>query len=63
MSVPAIASFNRLTSFSEEIAALEALRKARRSKIKKYPSLTVLVSTCREEDLTSLLHQLLNQSL
>lgn len=63
MSAPAIASFNKLTSFSQEIAALEALRKERRSKIKSYPSLSVLVSTLRSDDLTSLLAQLLNQSL
>lgn len=63
MSAPAIASFNRLTSFSQEIAALEALRKERRSKIKSYPSLTVLVSTLRGDDLTSLLQQLEKQSL
>ncbi len=63
MSAPAIESFNKLTSFSQEIAALEALRFERRSKIKSYPSLSVLVSTLRGEDLTSLLTQLLNQTL
>ena len=63
MSAPAIASFSKITSFSQEIAALEALRAERRSKIERYPSLTVLVSTLRGDDLTSLLSQLKNQSL
>ena len=63
MSESAIASFNRLTSFSQEIAALEALRKERRSKIKSYPTLSVLVSTLRGDDLASLLNQLLDQTL
>lgn len=63
MSATAIASLNRLTSFSHEIAALEALRAQRRSTIKRYPTVSVLVSTLRPDDLTSLLKQLLNQTL
>lgn len=63
MSSAAIASLSKLTSFSQEIAALEALRKERRSKITDYPSLTVLVSTLRGDDLTSLLKQLATQTL
>ena len=56
-------TLNKFTTFSQEIASLETLRKARRSKIKKYPTLSVLVSTIRPNDLTSLLSQLLQQSL
>jgi len=56
-------TLNKFTTFSQEIASLETLRKARRSKIKKYPTLSVLVSTIRPKDLTSLLSQLLQQSL
>lgn len=63
MSAPAIASFNRLTSFSQEVAAIEALRAERRSEIKIYPTLSVLVSTLRGDDLTSLLRQLNDQTL
>jgi len=63
MSAPAIASLNRLTSFSHEIAALEALRTERRAAIKIYPTVSVLVSTLRPDDLTSLLKQLLKQTL
>lgn len=63
MSSSAISNLSKLTSFSQEIALLEALRKERRSKIKEYPSLTVLVSTLRGDDLSSLLKQLAAQTL
>jgi hypothetical protein len=56
-------TLNRFTTFSQEITALESLRKDRRSRIKEYPSLSVLVATIRPEDLTSLLSQLSKQSL
>jgi hypothetical protein len=56
-------TLNRFTTFSQEITALESLRKERRSKIKKYPPLVVLVATIRPDDLSSLLSQLLQQSL
>lgn len=63
MSAPAIVSFSKFTSFSQEIAALESIRVSRRSQITKYPKVSVLISTLRPEDLTSLLKQLLNQTL
>lgn len=63
MSAPTIASLNKLTSFSQEIAAIEALRSERRSQIKSYPKVSVVVSTLRSDDLTSLLGQLLHQTL
>lgn len=56
-------TLNRFTTFSQEIAILESLRKVRRAKIKKYPSVSVLVATIRPDDLSSLLSQLLQQSL
>jgi hypothetical protein len=56
-------TLNRFTTFSQEIAFIESLRKERRSRIKKYPSVSVLVATIRPDDLTSLLSQLLQQSL
>ena len=56
-------TLNRFTTFSQEIAFIEGLRKERRSRIKKYPSVSVLVATIRPDDLTSLLSQLLQQSL
>jgi glycosyltransferase involved in cell wall biosynthesis len=56
-------SLSKLTSFSQEIAALELLRKKRRSKIKQYPSVSVLVATVRPDDLTNLLTQLRAQTL
>ena len=54
---------DRFTSFSQEIQAIEALRKLRRSRIKKYPTVSVLVSTLRPDDLSHLLDQLLPQTL
>jgi glycosyltransferase involved in cell wall biosynthesis len=63
MTSDPINTLDRFTTFSQEIAVLEAIRKKRRSKIKKYPTLTVLVSTVRSDDLTHLLIQLQNQSL
>jgi hypothetical protein len=56
-------TLNRFTTFSQEIAYIEGIRKERRSRIKKYPSVSVLVATIRPDDLTSLLSQLLQQSL
>jgi len=56
-------TLNRFTTFSQEIAFLESLRKVRRAKIKKYPSVSVLVATIRPDDLSALLSQLLQQSL
>ena len=54
---------DRFTSFSQEIQAIEALRKSRRSKIKKYPTVSVLLSSLRADDLSHLLDQLLAQTL
>jgi len=58
-----INTMDRFTSFSQEIAAIELLRKSRRAKIKKYPSVSVLLSTLRADDLSNVLDQLLVQSL
>ena len=58
-----INTMDRFTSFSQEIQAIEALRKSRRSKIKKYPTISVLVSTLRTDDLSNLLDQLHAQTL
>ena len=58
-----INTMDRFTSFSQEIQAIEALRKSRRSKIKKYPTVSVLVSTLRTDDLSNLLDQLHAQTL
>ena len=63
MSSSAVVSLNKSTSFSHEIAALDSLRRERRSKISSYPTLSVLVSSLRTDDLTSLLTQLTAQSL
>jgi len=58
-----IMTMDEFTSFSQEIEALEALRISRRSVIKKYPTVSVLVSTLRADDLSNLLDQLQTQTL
>lgn len=63
MSAPAIVSLDKSTSFSQEIAALEKIRSDRRAGINSYPRVSVLVSTLRPDDLTSLLTQLKAQTL
>jgi hypothetical protein len=56
------ATFNRFTTFSQEIAVLENLRKVRRSKIKKYPTVSVVVATIRPDYLSALLSQISHQT-
>lgn len=58
-----INTMDRYTSFSQEIQAIEAIRNSRRSTIRKYPTVSVLVSTLRPDDLSSLLNQLQSQTL
>ncbi len=58
-----INTMDRFTSFSQEIQAIEALRKSRRSKINKYPTVSVLLSSLRADDLSNVLDQLLAQTL
>lgn len=63
MSSSATVSLNKLTTFSQEMAALDSIRSQRRSNITSYPEVSVLVSTLRTDDLTSLLEQLKYQTL
>lgn len=63
MSASVIPHLDKFTSFSQELTALESIRAHRRAAITKYPSVSVLISTLRPDDLTNLLRQLLTQSL
>jgi len=63
MASPALNTLNRLTSFSQEIEAIESLRQIRRSQNSIYPKISVVVSTLRPDDLTNLLKQISKQSL
>ena len=56
-------SLDKFTSFSQEIEALTTLRSERRSNQGALPTVSVLVSTVRGDDLEQLLHQLLKQTL
>ena len=56
-------SLNRSTTFSQEIQAISDLRLSRRKKMKKYPKVSVVLSTVRPDDLTSILSQIKLQTL
>jgi glycosyltransferase involved in cell wall biosynthesis len=56
-------SLNRSTTFSQEIQAVSDLRLSRRNKMKKYPNVSVVLSTVRPNDLTSILSQIKLQTL
>ena len=56
-------ALSRSTTFSEEISELSRIRTLRRKKIKKYPSVSVIIATLRPADLSSILSQLKTQTL
>jgi hypothetical protein len=56
-------SLNRSTTFSQEIQVISDNRLSRRKKMKKYPKVSVVLSTVRPDDLTSILSQIKVQTL
>lgn len=56
-------TLDRSTTFSQEIEVISEIRLLRRNKIGKYPSVSVVLSTVRSNDLTSILSQIKLQSL
>ena len=56
-------SMSRNTSFASELAEISKVRKARREKIKEYPSVSVVISTLRPTDLENILGQMVKQTL
>ena len=54
---------DRSTTFSQEIEAISELRLSRRKVVKKYPKVSVVLSTVRPGDLTSILSQIKLQTL
>ncbi|MBF8253101.1 MAG: hypothetical protein HW379_1443 [Actinobacteria bacterium] len=56
-------SLNRSTTFSQEIQVISDNRLSRRKKMKKYPKVSVVLSTVRPDDLTSILSQIKLQTL
>jgi glycosyltransferase involved in cell wall biosynthesis len=56
-------TLDRSTSFSQEIEAISELRLTRRKTMKKYPKVSVVLSTVRPDDLTSILSQIKLQTL
>jgi len=56
-------TLDRSTTFSQEIEAISELRLSRRKNVKKYPTVSVVLSTVRPDDLTSILFQIKLQTL
>jgi len=56
-------TLDRSTTFSQEIEAISELRLSRRKTMKKYPTVSVVLSTVRPGDLTSILSQIKLQTL
>jgi hypothetical protein len=56
-------SLDRNSTFFQEIDAQRTIRNDRRSKIKRYPDISVLIASVRPSDLTNILGQVLNQTL
>ena len=63
MSEEMAKSLDKFTSFSQEIQALESIRQSRRVDASHLPTVSVVVSTLRGNDLSNLLQQLRNQTL
>ena len=57
------ASMSRNTSFAKALAEISQIRKASRSQIKEYPSVSVVIATLRPNDLENILQQLTKQTL
>ena len=53
----------RSTTFEQEVTEISKVRKLRRSQIKKYPSVSVVIATLRENDLENILQQMAQQTL
>lgn len=56
-------TLDRSTTFSQEIEAISRIRLLRHNKTRKYPAVSVVLSTVRPDDLTSILSQIKLQSL
>ena len=56
-------SLSKNTSFAKELAEISQIRKARRSQIKEYPSVSVVIATLRPTDLENILQQIVKQTL
>ena len=63
MSEQAKSIMSRNTSFAQELTEISKIRNARRSKIKQYPKVSVIISTLRPLDLENILQQMHAQTL
>lgn len=56
-------SMSRNTSFASELAGISQIRNLRRSTIREYPTVSVVIATLRPTDLENILQQILKQTL
>ena len=63
VSAPTKSIMTRSTTFEQEVTEISKVRKLRRSQIKKYPSVSVVIATLRESDLENILQQMALQTL
>lgn len=63
MSAQTLSNMTRNTSFRQELTEISKIRKERRSKVKQYPKVSVVIATLRPADLENILRQLNAQTL
>lgn len=63
MSQQTKTNMSKNTSYSQELTEISKIRNARRSKIKQYPKVSVVISTLRSLDLENILRQMHAQTL
>ena len=63
MSAQTKSNLTRNATFAQELTEISNLRKIRRAKIQKYPTVSVVIATLRANDLENILQQMLLQTL
>lgn len=63
MSAQTKSNMTRSTTFEQELTEISKIRKLRRSQIQKYPTVSVVIATLRENDLEKILQQMVLQTL
>lgn len=63
VSVQSKSIMTRSTTFEQELTEISKIRKLRRSRIQKYPTVSVVIATLREKDLENILSQMALQTL
>ena len=63
MSRQSKSNVTKNATFDQELTEISKIRELRRSKIEKYPTVSVVIATLRENDLANILQQLTQQTL